>query len=223
MSNPHEILTQLLSPAQADALIRGGRDAWNATATALGAILGAQPKVGQVDARLVMPDEIAGEFADPHLVAPVELSTEQDQTALAYLVLPTAVAAMFFDSQADDPGDEEQQTIVLMSTVLGQVLQALNIQLLAGSPTGLVLSLDDLSANTMPTVLSTLGEPALALTGNIEGTKLLPFTLLLPGTFLDITSGSLPSASAPGTARASDGPALAITQDELEMAEVVDV
>jgi len=220
MPNPHEILTQLLSPAQADALDRGGRDAWNATATALGAILGAPPKIGEVDARLVMPEEIVGEFAEPHLVAPIELSTDQEQTACAYLTFPTPVAALFFDSQADDPGDEEQQTFVLTSTVLGQVLQALNIQLFGASPSGLVLSLDEISANTMPRVLATLNEPAMALAGSIDGGKLLSFSMVLPGTFLDVISGSLPAAGAAATGGAS---AIAITQEELEMAEIVEV
>ncbi len=223
MPNPHEILTQLLSPAQAGTLSQGGRDAWDASAAALGTVLGALPGISEAEARLVMPDEIAGEFATPHLVAPVELSTDQEQTAFAYLVLPTAIAAAFFNSQADDPGDEEQQTIVLASTVLGPVIQALNTQLFGASPTGLVLSLDDLSANTMPNVLSTLDEPALVLAASVEGVKSLPMTLVLPGTFLDIVAGSLPSVSAPDANQPSRVPGLTISQEELEAAEIVEI
>lgn len=218
MPNPREILTQLLSPAQADALDQGGRSIWDATAIALGAILGSSPSAAGVDARLVMPDEITGEFGDPHLVAPVELSTDQDQAAFAYLVLPTAPAAAFFDSQADDPSDEEQQTIVLASTVLGQILQVVNVQVLAGSPSGIVFSLDDITANTMATLLAAMDEPAMLLAVTVEGAKPLPLTLVIPGTFLDVTAGALPRAVSSEPA----APSLSLTEDEIAMAELVD-
>ncbi|MCE7928275.1 MAG: flagellar motor switch protein FliN [Chloroflexi bacterium CFX7] len=219
MPDPREILTQLLSPAQADSLDQGGRRIWEATATALGAILGASPSAARLDARLVMPDEITGEFGDPHLVVPVELSTDQEQTAFAYLILPTAPAAKFFDSQADDPSDEEQQTIVLASTVLGQVLQVINVQVLAGSPAGLVFSLDDITANTMATLLSTMDEPAMVLNVTIEGQQPLPIRLLVPGTFLDVTAGALPAV----TDAAPAIPSLSLTEDDIALAEIVDV
>lgn len=218
MPEPREILTQLLSPAQAGTLDQGGRRIWEAAATALGAILGAAPSAAGLDARLVMPDEITGEFSEPHLVAPIELSTDQEQTALAYLVLPTAPAAHFFDSQADDPSDEEQQTIVLASTVLGQVLQVINVQVLAGSPPGLVYSLDDITANTMPPLLSAMDEPAMVLALSVEGQKPLPIRLVVPGTFLDVTAGALPEL-----ANEPDAPSLSLTEDDIALAEIVDI
>lgn len=219
MPNPRDILIQLLSPTQADALDQGGRSIWHATAAALGAILGSAPSAAGIDARLVMPDEITGEFGDPHLVVPVELSTDQDQTAFAYLVLLTAPAAAFFDSQASDPSDEEQQTIVLASTVLGQVLQVVNVQVLAGSPSGLVFSLDDITANTMTTLLAAMDEPAMLLTLTVDGAKPLPLTLIIPGTFLDVTAGALPQAAASEPAT----PSLSLTEDEIAMAELVEI
>ncbi len=220
MPNPHDVLSQLLSPSQADTLQRGAADAWAAAASALGAILGAAPRMDDVDGRLVMPEEVVKEFGAPHLVAPIELSTDQEQTALAYVVLSTPVAAAFFDSRADDPGDEEQQTIVMASTVLGQVLQVLNTRVFGASPTGLVLSIDDLAANTMPALLSTMDEPLLLLAATVQGEKPLPLTVLLPGTFLDIVAGSLPEA---GEAGAEPAPSLSITQDDLEAAELVEL
>jgi flagellar motor switch protein FliN/FliY len=232
MPAPLDVLTQLLSRTQADALNGGGQRGWEAASTALTTILGALPSVSAVDGRLVMPEEVAGEFAEPHLAMPLEVSTDQDQTALAYLILPTAVAAAFFDSQADNPGDEEQQTIVIASTVLGQVVQAINQRVFAGSPSGLILSTDDVSANSMAGILSGMDEPALALTGTLNGAKELPFTLFLPGTFLDIVAGALPeapaagpevaAAPAPAPSVVSDSLPFTLTADELAGAELLE-
>jgi flagellar motor switch protein FliN len=179
-----------------------------------------------------MPDEIAGEFEDGHLVVPLDISTNQDQTATAYLVLPTAIAAIYLDSTADDPADQEQQTIVIASTVLGQVFQAVNTGVFAASPSGLVLSQDDVAANTMPEILAKMDEPALVLTATLQsGSSILPFSLVLPGTFLDIMAGALPAnlAAAAGTgpqAAVSDPLVLdlpfSLTEDELDAAEVLD-
>jgi len=154
-----------------------------------------------------MPDEMAGEFAEPHLATPLEVSTEKDETALAYLVLPTTLAAAFFGSQADNLGDEEQQTIVIASTVLGQVVQSINQRVFAGSPFGLILSTDDVSANSMAGILAGLDEPALAISGTLAGANELPFTLFLPNTFLEIVAGALPEAPAAEPEPASPAPA----------------
>src|SRR5689334_5475246 len=126
MSEPTEVLSQLLSPQQAETLEATGSQGWATVASALQAFQGALSSFSEVDASLVMPDEIIKRFAEPHLALPLELSTDQDQTATAYLVLPTAPAAAFLGSQADNPEDEEQQTIVMASTVAGQVIHALN-------------------------------------------------------------------------------------------------
>ena len=105
MTAPHEVLAQLLSAAQADSLDDTGKRAWSAAAGALRTILGSAPSALGVDGRLVMPEEISGEFATPHLVAPLDLSTNQDQSATAYLILPTAETAAALNSEADDPSD----------------------------------------------------------------------------------------------------------------------
>jgi hypothetical protein len=98
---------------------------------------------------------------------------------------------MFFNSQADVPEDEEQQTIVIASTMLGQVIQALNTRVFANSPVGLVLSLDDVTANSMPALLGTLDEPGLILTGTLQGACPLPISLFFGGTF-STSPGALP-------------------------------
>lgn len=230
MPAPHEILSQLLSGAQADTLDATGLEGWSAAAAALQAFQGAVPSAGEVDARLVMPDEITGRFADPHLAVTLELSTSQDQSGAAWLVLPTAVAARFFDSQADNPDDEEQQTIVIASTVLGQVVQALNGQLFGRSDAGLVVAVEDVLANSMPETLAGLDEPCMLLTAAIGGARPLPFSLVLPGTFLDIMAGAMQgvvsaAASAPIAATPEPVPAsfpFELTQEDLEAAELIE-
>lgn len=236
MPTPHEILTQLLSGAQADTLDATGLEGWTAAVTALRAFQGTAPAVSDVDARLVMPDEITGRFADPHLAVTLELSTSEDQSGTAYLVLPTAVAATFFDSQADNPDDEEQQTIVIASTVLGQVVQALNSQLFGRSDAGLVVAVEDVLANSMAETLGGMDEPCMLLTATIGGSRPLPFSLVLPGTFLDIMAGAMKgvvsaSATTPAAANApiasASEPAPAsfpfeLTQEDLEAAELIE-
>ncbi len=241
MSTPYEVLAQLLSQSQADTLKVTGESTWEAAANALATISGAMPALQEISGRLVMPDEIAHEFGDPHLGAPLEVSTNQDQSATAYLVVPTAIAAMFLDSEADDPGDQEQQTMVIASTVLGQLLQALNQLVFGTSPSGLVLSLDDFVANGMPTLLATMDEPMLALSAMLRAeSRILPLTLLLPGTFLDIVAGAMPVVAAPAPAVVPASPAapaqpgaaastggfelpFSLTDDELEAAELFEV
>ena len=56
MPDPHEILTQLLSPAQADSLDRVGAAVWGTAADALQTLLGSLPSFAEADGRLVMPD-----------------------------------------------------------------------------------------------------------------------------------------------------------------------
>jgi flagellar motor switch protein FliN/FliY len=236
MPTPHEILTQLLSGAQADTLDATGLEGWTAAVTALRAFQGTAPAVSDVDARLVMPDEITGRFADPHLAVTLELSTSEDQSGTAYLVLPTAVAATFFDSQADNPDDEEQQTIVIASTVLGQVVQALNSQLFGRSDAGLVVAVEDVLANSMPETLGGMDEPCMLLTATIGGSRPLPFSLVLPGSFLDIMAGAMKgvvsasattpaAANAPIAAAPEPAPAsfpFELTQEDLEAAELIE-
>ena len=64
MPTPHEVLTQLLSGAQADTLNATGGEGWQTAAAAIQTFLGSPAEASEVDARLVMPDEIIGRFAD---------------------------------------------------------------------------------------------------------------------------------------------------------------
>ncbi len=234
MSEPSEVLGQLLSPAQAATLDTAGRQVWTTAAAALQSLHGAAPSLTGVDGRLVMPDEVIGEFARPHLTVPFELSTNQDQAATAYLVIETAQTAAYLESQADNPDDEEQQTIVIASTVLGQVLQSLNNTVFGRSDAGLVVAIDDITANSIPAILQALDDPCLLLRGTLSGAHELPLAFVLPGTFLDIMAGAMESVIASASASASDSvpleppPAtgtlsLGLTQEELEAAELLDV
>lgn len=223
MTAPHDVLSELLSPEQATVLDSAGRSAWNAAAGALEAAMARAPLISGVEARLVMPEEIASDFQDSHLVAPLEISSDQDQSALAYVIVNTAEAAQFFGSEADDPMDQEQQTLVLASTVLGHVLSAINRAVLEGSQNALTLSLDDLTANAMPQLLAAMEDPALVLQARIEGASGLAFSLILPGTFLDIAAGGMPLVE-PFMSQAEpklDLP-FTLTADELDAAALVD-
>lgn len=221
MAEPVEVLAQLLSPQQAATLDALGRAAWQTAARALGVIQGEPPAVTLGEARLVMPDEIAGSFADPHLAVPLELSTDDDQSATAYLVLPTAPAAAYLQTEADNPEDQEQQTLVVASTILGQVIQALNSEISSRSSNGLILSFDDVIANSMATVLGALDDACLQLTATIRVARELPLTFVLPGTFLDILANAMAEAFASNPADTAEQPL--ITQEDLEAAELLDV
>ncbi|MCO5202648.1 MAG: flagellar motor switch protein FliN [Chloroflexi bacterium] len=230
MSDPNEVLGQLLSPAQAATLDAAGRQVWTTAAAALESLHGAAPSLTGLDGRLVMPDEITGEFGRPHLTVPFELSTNQDQAATAYLVIETDPAAAYLESQADNPDDQEQQTIVIASTILGQVLQSLNNAVFGRSDAGLVVAIDDTTANSMPVILQALDDPCLLLRGTLSGAHELPLALVLPGTFLDIMAGAMESAIAVAAVDASlESPpateafSLGLTQEELEAAELLDM
>ena len=226
MPDPVEVLGQLLSPQQASSLDATGRDVWASAAASLQTLQGAAPSIEELDGSLVMPDEITGAFAAPHLAIPLELSTDQDQSATAYLVLETAPAAAFLESQADNPEDEEQQTIVIASTLLGQVLQSLNAAVFGRSPSGLIIATDDVTANTMPATLQAMDDPCLLLTGTLAGARSMPLKLVLPGTFLDIMAGAMADvAGAPAPAAGTESAPFSfeLTQEELEAAELLDV
>lgn len=232
MSEPSEVLSQLLSPAQAETLGTTGSEAWSAAATALQALQGALATFGQTEARLVMPDEITSEFPDRHLVVPLELSTDQEQTGTGYLVFPTGEAAAYLGSQADNPDDEEQQTIVIASTVIGQVVQALNAQVFARSTSGLVVAIDDLAANSMAETLTGMDDPCMLLTGSLGGSKQVAISFVLPGPFLDILAGAMAGAVAAPKVEAVTFPAASaepdepfsfeLTQEDLEAAELLE-
>lgn len=235
MSAPKDILAQLLSAAQADLLDSAGREAWRSASGALSVFSGSEPAISDVDGRLVMPDEIEAEFAEPHLVVPIRLTTNKDQSASGYLIVGTAGAAAFFETTADDAAAQEQSTIVMAGAALSQVMQALTA-MVSGSPVALTLATEDVRANSMPEILKGMDEPALCLTATMGGDRQLPFTLVLPGTFLDILAGALPeqlttaaapraaaptAPTPPPAARESDLP-FELTLEEIESSELLD-
>ena len=218
MSTPYEVLSELLSPAHGTTLQAAGESAWNQATGALASIFGDAPTIAELDARLVMPDEIAGEFKGQHLVLPVEASTNQDQNATAWMVVGTANAAKFLNSEADNADDQEQQTIVMASTVLGQAVRAMNAGTFGASPNGLVLSLDEVSADNMPELLGMLEDPCLVMKGTLSGTTDVELTFVLPGGFLDIVAGGFgdKAGDASSTDEAAEEATLTFTEDDLE-------
>ncbi len=234
MTDPVEVLSQLLSASQADVLDSGGRDVWAAASGVLEKLQNTAPVFTIDGARLVMPDEVTGEFAGPHLALPLDFSTDQDQNGRGYLTFGTAAAAAYLDSQADNPEDEEQQTIVIASTVLGQVLQAVNGTVFSRSGSGLLVALDDTTANTMPATLQALEDPCLLLSATLSGKGELSLTLILPATTLDIVATALATVKGgvEDPAAADEDPNalpadlnldLLLTQDDLEAAELLDM
>lgn len=236
MAKPKDILAQLLSPAQAETLDGAGAALWSAAAASLAGLTGAPPALEGADGRLVMPDEIIGEFGASHLVLPIELTTARDQAATAYAAVETPDAAAFFGASAEDTAGQEQEVTIVAGALLGQLISALNSQVFSGSPAGLVVALGEVTANAMPDLLAAMDEPALALKATVAGTAALPVTFVLPGTFLDILAGAMPElpAAAPAAAPATSGaPAAAssptagleslgftLTAEELEAAEL---
>ncbi len=123
----------------------------------------------------------------------------------------------------------------MASTLLGQVVQALNSAVFGKSSSGLVVAIDDLTANSMPETLAALDDPCMFLTGTLGGSRILPISLVLPGTFLDIMAGAMEGAVGAQPAAASavtpdtltpEEPAafsFELTQEELEAAELLEV
>jgi len=216
MGDPKQVVSQLLSDGQAETLANFAAAAWRSVSSALGQALGSAPTLAGTDGLLLMPEEAAGRLPARHLAAPLELTTNDDRSATAYLFADTEGAAKALGSEADTPEDEEQQTIVVASTILAQALQALNSEVLAPTPAGLVLALDDLVANSGAELLGSIEDPGLWLTLHLERERPLTLTAFLPGTFLDILADGYQGAAATS---ASDE--FRLSQEELDAAAVV--
>ena len=222
MSTPHEVLSELLSAAHADTLQAAGVRAWQSAGDALAGIFENAPVLADLDARLVMPDEIIDEFTGQHLVMPVEVTTNQDQSATAWFVVGTAAAAKFLNSEADNADDQEQQTIVMASTVLGQAMRSINSDTFGNSRNNLVLSLDDVTADNMGAILTQLEDPCLVLTGTLSHKSEAKIWFVLPGGFLEIIAGGFEGGSAESPAGTAPAPVLTFTDEEPEDAPVVE-
>jgi len=216
MGDPKQVVSQLLSDGQAETLANFAAAAWQSVSGALAQALGSAPALTGTDGLLLMPEEAAGRLPARHLAAPLELTTNDDRSATAYLFADTEGAAKALGSEADTPEDEEQQTIVVASTILAQALQALNSEVLAPTPAGLVLALDDLVANSGAELLGSIEDPGLWLTLHLERERPFTLTAFLPGTFLDILADGYQGAAA---TPASDE--FRLSQEELDAAAVV--
>ncbi len=223
MARPHDVLAQLLSTQQADVLAIIGERSWEAISRVLDAVMDAAPEITASDGKLVMPDEIIGDYSSSHIVAPIRLDTQRDQTAMAYVIFPTLEIATFLDAASGDEDAMVMQTSVIGSAIAGQIVQGMNKSVFGDSPLGLVLTALDLTANNMPALLMEMDEPALAL--NMRLGDALSLSLVLPGTFLDIMAGALPEeAGLPVQAAATSiNLPFTLTEDELDAAEIFDI
>jgi flagellar motor switch protein FliN len=168
-----------------------------------------------------MPEEAAGRLPARHLVVQLEISTSSEQAAGCYLFLETDGAARALGSEADDPDDQEQQTIVVASTILGQVLQALNAKVLGPTPAGLVAALDDVVANTGAALLSEVEDPGLWLTLTLARQRPLTAYLFIPGTALDIVANGWGTVRAASDASGAAA-AFSVSQQEIDEAELIE-
>lgn len=221
MGSPKNVVAQLLSEAQADVLAAAGHALWESAAATLQTIFSEPVSLESSDGLLLMPEEAAGRLPARHLVAQLEVTTNADQSASVFVFAETAAAARALGSEADDPIDEEQQTIVVASTILGQVLQALNAKVLASTTAGIVVALDDVVANTGPSLLAEVEDPGLWLTLTVARERPLTLYCFFPGTALDIVASSYGPAEAASDGDVEGSP-FTLSQDELDAAEFVE-
>ncbi len=227
MAKPHDVLEQLLSESQADILTTIGDSSWQTITRVLDAVMDSAPALDSAEGRLVMPDEIAGSYADRHLAIPVHLSAH-GQESIAYITLPTASIAAFFEIDSDNPADEEGQVIAVGGPLAAQVVQNLNSSILRAAPGGMALELGTISADTMAATLEAMDEPALYLRVRFGG---LECALVLPGTFLDVLATALPESAVkrpvrpglPEAEAAASGMPFSLTAEEIEAAELIEL
>lgn len=230
MANPHDVLAQLLSENQADILSTLGESSWQAISGVLSAVLDSAPMLDSADGRLVMPDEIAGNYAQRHIAIPIHLSAGPEQEATAFVTFPTDSIAAFFEIDTDDSADEEGQVLAAGTPVARQIIQTLNTEILKDAPDGMALALGDVTTDSMAATLEEMDEPALALHLRFGG---LECSLVLPGTFLDILGTALPTSAVTRPARAAAAAAAAaqpapgmpfsLTAEEIAAAELIDM
>ncbi len=216
MGDPKQVVSQLLSASQAETLARFATAAWQSVSKALEQAFGSPVSLAGTDCLLLMAEEAAGRLPARHLAAPLELTTTDDRSATAFLFADTEGAAKALGSEADAPDDEEQQTIVIASTILAQALQALNMEVLAPTPAGLVLALDDIVANSGSELLGHIEDPGLWLTLHIQRERPLTLSAFLPGTFLDVLADGYQ-----GMERSEPEADFRLSQDELDAAAMI--
>lgn len=230
MANPHDVLAQLLSETQADVLSTLGQSSWRTISGMLSAVLDSAPAIDSADGRLVMPDEIAGNYAERHVAIPIHISAGDDQEAVAFATFPTESIAAFFEIDTDDPADEEGQVLAAGTPIARQIIQSLNAAVLKDSP-GMSFSLGEITTDSMSATLEEIDEPALALRLGLGG---LECSLVLPGTFLDILGTALPASAVTRPAReaaaasaaavqAAPGMPFSLTAEEIAAAELIDL
>lgn len=203
MPQPAPVFEQLLSPPQTRSLEALASDAWGGAGRLLGAILGADPALVDPGARLVMPDEIAGEFGDPHIVIHLGLAGTAAPAGSALVVLGASLASRFVDAGGADPGDADQQDLAPIATMAAQLVEAVNATTFAALPGDVSLTLGDVTGDAMPALIESLDEPCILFEGLLNAGRALPFRVVLPASFLEALAAT-GGAFAP---QAEDAPA----------------
>ncbi|MCC6382043.1 MAG: flagellar motor switch protein FliN [Dehalococcoidia bacterium] len=168
-----------------------------------------------------MPEELLPEYEARHFGLPLAIRTDREQVATAYVTAPTPDLAAFFGTAAEDSTEEERQTVLVASTMLTQLVQAV-VGAVFPSASGVTVTAGDPTPDGMPAVLAGMDEPALALSARLVGASALPFTLVLPGTFLDVAAGALPAAGLPASPPPANSLPFTLTAEELDEAELLD-
>jgi len=210
MSQPGSVVQQLLSEPQARAAAELANDAWTGLSRMIAAIAGADAELVEPGARLVMPDEIAGEFADQHLVLSIGLVGMGLGTEDAWIVVGTSLAERFFATRSAEAGDVSVPAVAVMDDIAGQLVQAVNATTLAAAPAGLQLVLGGIRPDAVPAILATLDEPCVLFEGLLSAGKALPFRIILPAGFLELLASAGPGA----TVESSEDEPAAVPQDQ---------
>lgn len=208
MASPKEIIAQLLSPAQAETLAATGDAVWQAAAELFGQSSGSVPGLGEPQGRLVMPEEVIDEYTGAHLVLPISITTDQEQSATAYAIALTADLGAYFGVDGVDPEEVGPMVTLIGGTILRQVVEGINTKVASRSPVGLKFTPGEIAGDAMPALLGAMDEPALAFNATMLGEAPLAFSLILPGTFLDIVAGAIPAAAAAPAAAPAPSPAV---------------
>jgi len=195
MSQPGSVVQQLLSESQARAVIALASDAWTGLSRMIAAIAGADAELVEPGARLVMPDEIAGEFGDQHLALSIRLVGTGVAAEDAWIVVGASLAERFFAPRPPEAGDASAPAVAVMDDIAGQLVQAVNATTLAHAPGGLQVALGGIRPDAVPAILATLDEPCVLFEGLLSAGKALPFRIILPTSFLELLASAAPGAT----------------------------
>lgn len=189
MAQPTEVFAQLLSESLAQALETVGASAWQSISRVLGARSGATVTCSSPEARLLMPDELAAEFTEPHVVFPLALANSTGQSTAGWIVLAPGDATGYFGSESVD------DALQAGAAAVTQLVKAVTATTLATGTNGLTVSTEDPEQDQLPALVQALDDPCVLIEARLEGGKELPFKLVLSASLLDMLSSGVAAAA----------------------------